>query len=141
MNMASRLIKLLLGVCLFGLWILGCVHTYRFYNGPKREATEVALVKGGSVSDDVRITIVAVDEKILNMNYSRFAIEYQRVEIPPGAHKILAAATFDAAFKNGPRRLNKEVVIDAKAGHIYQLYAKLDDKRKVQIWSKDVTGS
>ncbi|HUU03871.1 MAG TPA: hypothetical protein VM425_20720 [Myxococcota bacterium] len=138
--MATWRTRLAICACLLSVGLAGCVHTYRFYDGPKREAAEVALVKGGSVSDAVRITIVAVEDKILNMNYGKFAVEYQRVEVPPGAHRILAAATFEKAFKNGPRRLNKEVTIDAKAGRVYQLYAKLDDKRKVHIWFKDVSG-
>lgn len=136
--MAGRRKLLAVCGCLLFMTIGGCVHTYRFYNGPKREAAEIALVKGGTVADGVKITIVAVDEKILNMNYGKFAVEYQRVEIPPGKHRILAAATFEKAFKNGPRRLNHEVAIDARAGHVYQLDARLDAKRKVQIWFKEV---
>jgi hypothetical protein len=138
----SRTFRLVAGFLLVGLLavvVSSCVHTYRFYNGHAKDSEEVAFIKGKYSGDGDHIIIIAVDDKILNLDHGKFAIEYTNVEVLPGPHKIMAGATFSKPFKTGPRRLNGEVQVDAQAGHRYQLHAKLNEKNRVEVSIEDIT--
>jgi len=120
-------------------WTSGCSRTYRFYNGKPRAAEEIALVKGAYDRAGEHVTIIAVDGKILNMDRGALAAEYHNVEIPPGKHTIRAQIVCEKQFKTGPRKLQADIRVDARAGHVYQLHAELKKGSKVEFHVKDVT--
>ena len=98
----------------------------RTYPGPPLPRISVAIVKAKMISWQYTAYIESVDGKPLEGSF--------KAEVLPGKHTVVIGAIFIRSL--GGKMISETVSLDARAGHVYHVRAKVKNT-KMFLWMED----